>query len=213
MSDDRAAALAFIGADGGIAARLDIYVDLLARWRKATNLMSESGFSRVWARHVADSAQLLAYAPLARRWIDLGSGAGFPGMVIAIQLAEIGGVEVHCIESDQRKCAFLRAVARATAAPAHIHATRIETLDPTTLGPVDAVTSRALTPLPRLLGLSRPWLTRGAIGIFPRGRSETSLTEPLPEASEFQVESLPSKLDRDARIVRVAGPRLRVALD
>ena len=204
MTDDRAAALAFIGADSGIEARLDRYVDLLARWRKATNLMSESAFFQVWARHIADSAQLLAFAPLARRWVDLGSGAGFPGMVIAIQLAEIEGVEVHCIESDQRKCAFLRTVARATAAPAHIHAARIETLDPTMLNPVDAVTSRALAPLPRLVGLASPWLTRGAIGIFPRGRSEASSTEPFSDASEFQFESLPSKLDRDARIVRVA---------
>src|SRR5277367_24533 len=185
-------------------ARLDTYVDLLARWRKATNLMSENAFSQVWARHIADSAQLLAFAPLARRWVDLGSGAGFPGMVVAIQLAEIQGVEVHCIESDQRKCAFLRTVARATAAPAHIHATRIEALDPTMLGLVDVVTARALAPLPRLVGLASPWLTRGAIGIFPRGRSEASSTEPFSDASEFQFESLPSKLDRDARIVRVA---------
>jgi len=204
VTDDRAAALAFIGADIRIEARLDAYVDLLARWRKATNLMSESAFCQVWSRHIADSAQLLAFAPLARRWVDLGSGAGFPGMVVAIQLAEIQGVEVHCIESDQRKCAFLRAVARATAAPAHIHAARIETLDPTMLKPVDAVTARALAPLPRLVGLASPWLTRGAIGIFPRGRSEASSTEPFSDASEFQFESLPSKLDRDARIVRVA---------
>ena len=204
MTDDRAAALTFIGADSRIEARLDTYVDLLARWRKATNLMSESAFLQVWARHIADSAQLLAFAPLARRWVDLGSGAGFPGMVIAIQLAEIEGAEVHCIESDQRKCAFLRAVARATAAPAHIHATRIETLDPAMLNPVDAVTSRALAPLPRLVGLASPWLTRGAIGIFPRGRSEASLSETSSDAFEFRFESLPSKLDRDARIVRVA---------
>jgi 16S rRNA (guanine527-N7)-methyltransferase len=184
--------------------RLDAYVELLARWRKATNLLSENAFSHVWMRHVADSAQLLAHAPLARRWVDLGSGAGFPGMVIAIQLAEIRGAEVHCIESDQRKCAFLREVARATAAPAHIHATRIETVDPTMLGGMDAVTSRALAPLSRLVDLANPWLTRGAIGIFPRGRSETSPAESFSDASEFQFESLPNKLDRGASIVRVA---------
>ena len=203
MTDDRAAALAFIGANSRMRDRLTAYVELLARWRKATNLLSGSAFSHVWIRHVADSAQLLAHAPLARRWVDLGSGAGFPGMVIAIQLAEIRGAEIHCIESDQRKCAFLRAVARATAAPAHIHAARIETLDPAMLKPVHAVTARALAPLPDLLGLARPWLTRGAVGIFPRGRSE-ALTEPFSASSEFQFESLPSKLDRDARIVRVA---------
>ena len=204
MTDDRAAALSFIGADSRIRDRLDAYVELLARWRKATNLLSESAFSHVWIRHVADSAQLLAHAPLARRWVDLGSGAGFPGMVIAIQLAEIRGAEIHCIESDQRKCAFLREVARATAAPAHIHATRIETVDPTMLEGMDAVTSRALAPLSRLVDLANPWLMRGAIGIFPRGRSEASSVESFSDASEFQFESLPNKLDRGARIVRVA---------
>jgi 16S rRNA (guanine527-N7)-methyltransferase len=125
-------------------------------------------------------------------------------MVIAIQLAEIRGAEIHCIESDQRKCAFLREVARATAAPAHIHATRIETVDPTMLESMDAVTSRALAPLPRLVDLAHPWLTRRAIGIFPRGRSEASSAESSSDASEFQFESLPNKLDRGARIVRVA---------
>jgi 16S rRNA (guanine527-N7)-methyltransferase len=204
VTDDRAAALAFIGADSRIRDRLDAYVELLARWRKATNLLSESAFSHVWIRHIADSAQLLAHAPLARRWVDLGSGAGFPGMVIAIQLAEIRGAEIHCIESDQRKCAFLREVARATAAPAHIHATRIETVDPTMLEGMDAVTSRALAPLSRLVDLANPWLRRGAIGIFPRGRSEASSAESFSDASEFQFESLPNKLHRGASIVRVA---------
>ena len=83
------------------------------RWRKTTNLIAESTFQSVWTRHIADSAQLLALAPDARRWVDMGSGAGFPGLVIAIQLAGVPGAVVHCIESDRRKCAFLREAVRA----------------------------------------------------------------------------------------------------
>ena len=118
-----------------------------------------------------DCAQLIGYAPLARRWVDLGSGAGFPGMVIAILLAKMqGGAEVHCVESDQRECAFLREVARATDAPARIHAARIEMFDPCALSLVDAVTSRALAALPRLFELANEWL------MLRRGRNFTAGT-------------------------------------
>src|SRR5271156_884008 len=98
MTADRAVALAHIGANPEIEARLDIFVDLLVRWQKVTNLISAGDLNYVWTRHIADSAQLLGYAPLARRWVDLGSGAGFPGMIIAIQLAETDGAQVHCVE-------------------------------------------------------------------------------------------------------------------
>src|SRR5208283_5710867 len=98
---------------------------MLARWRKVTNLISATSFDDVWLRHIADSAQLLDLAPHAKRWVDLGSGAGLPGMVLAICLAGQPGAEVHLIESDQRKCAFLREVARSTGAPARIHCARI----------------------------------------------------------------------------------------
>lgn len=203
MADDRAAGLALIGANRQIEDRLAEYVELLARWRGITNLISESAFSQVWTRHVADCAQLVGYAPLARRWVDLGSGGGFPGMVIGLLLAEIRGAEVHCLEADQRKCAFLREVARATAAPVHIHAARIEVFDSYTLLPVDAVTSRALAPLSRLIEFANVWLIRGAIGIFPQGRSAVAQIASLSGTSEFQIESFRSKLDPEARIVRI----------
>jgi 16S rRNA (guanine527-N7)-methyltransferase len=203
MADDRDTAIALIKPDASLGRRLDIYVDLLARWRKITNLISETTFHEVWTRHIADSAQLLKLAPHARRWVDMGSGAGFPGMVIAIQLADTSGAQVHCIESDQRKCAFLREVARATGAPARIHAARIESIDPEALGPVDAVASRALAPLPRLIEFANVWLSRGAVGIFPRGRSAAEQIEAISNAAAFHIESFPSELDPEARIVRV----------
>lgn len=203
MSSDRAKALALVPLAPETQARLAVYVDLLGRWRKVTNLISEASFAEVWTRHIADSAQLLALAPKARRWVDMGSGAGFPGMVIAIQLADVAGARVHCLESDQRKCAFLREVARATGAPAEIHPVRIESIDPASLAPVDAVTARALAPLPRLLEFAKVWIAQGAVGVFPRGRSAEAQLETTPAAQDFAIEFLASKLDPEAAILRV----------
>ena len=118
LAENRRAALRLVPVSRETEDRLATYVDLLARWRKTTNLIAESTFASVWTRHIADSAQLLALAPQARRWVDLGSGAGFPGLVIAIQLADVAGAAVHLIESDQRKCAFLREAVRVTGAAA-----------------------------------------------------------------------------------------------
>ena len=171
LAENRRAALRLVPVSRETGTRLAVYVDLLARWRKTTNLIAESTFPSVWTRHIADSAQLLALAPEARLWLDMGSGAGFPGLVIAIQLAGVPGALVHCIESDQRKCAFLREAVRATGAAATIHATRVEAIDAASLGAVDAVTARAFAPLPLTLKLARRWIERGAIGVFPRGES------------------------------------------
>src|SRR5271155_2272861 len=99
LAENRRAALRLVPVSRETGDRLTAYVDLLARWRKTTNLIAESTFSSVWTRHIADSAQLIGLAPQARRWIDMGSGAGFPGLVIAIQLAEVPGAVVRLIES------------------------------------------------------------------------------------------------------------------
>ncbi|MGD0642622.1 MAG: 16S rRNA (guanine(527)-N(7))-methyltransferase RsmG [Roseiarcus sp.] len=203
MTADRAKALALVPVSPETEARLALYVDLIARWRKVTNLISEASFAEVWTRHIADSAQLLALAPHARRWVDMGSGAGFPGMVIAIQLADVPGARVHCLESDQRKCAFLREVARVTGAPAQIHPVRIESIDPITLAPVDAVTARAFAPLPRLLEFAKVWLAQGAVGVFPRGRSAEAQLETNPAAQDLAIDLVASKLDPEAAILRV----------
>ena len=201
--DDRAHAMSLTAVTPEIARRLNIYIDLLGQWRSVTNLISESSFAQVWMRHVADSAQLLAYAPSARRWLDFGSGAGFPGIVIAIQLAGRPGAVVHCIESDRRKSAFLRRVVRATGAPVFVHSARIESIDPKFMGPVDAVTARGLGPLPQVIELANVWIGDGALGIFPCGRSASEQVRALTEASKFEIETFPSRLDADARIVRV----------
>ena len=169
--DDRSAALSLVPVSRETLGRLDAYVALLAKWRKTINLVSDASFGDVWTRHIADSAQLLSFAPEARNWVDMGSGAGFPGLVLAIQLAGIAGARVHLIESDRRKCAFLREAARILGAPAIIHNVRIEDARSNIAEPVDAVTARALAPLSRLITFAKIWLDQGAVGVFPQGRS------------------------------------------
>ena len=207
---DRARALELVPVPPEALARLARFVELLDRWRAVTNLISEASFAEVWTRHVADSAQLLALAPEARRWVDLGSGAGFPGRVLAILLADRPGARVHCVDSDRRKCAFLREAARATGAPVEIHPVRVEALDPLALGPVDAVVARAFAPLPRILEFAKVWIARGAIGVFPRGRSADAQLEALPAAPDLAIEAVASKIDPEAAILRVrAVPKAR----
>jgi 16S rRNA (guanine527-N7)-methyltransferase len=202
-ADDRQAALRLVPVSRETETRLAAFVALLDRWRRKTNLIADSTFASVWTRHIADSAQLPALAPHARRWVDMGSGAGFPGLVIAIQLADAPGAMVHCIESDTRKCAFLREAARATGAAAQIHPVRVEAIDPDSLGPVDAVTARAFAPLPLTLKLARPWMERGAVAVFPRGESARDQIAALPEARLYAIETMSSVVNPKAAILRI----------
>src|SRR3990170_6779335 len=124
--DDRAAALRLIPVSHETTVRLDQFAALLLRWQKAVQLVAAASLPKLWTRHIADSLQLLDIAPAARIWVDLGSGGGFPGLVLAIALADRPGALVHLIESDSRKAAFLREAARVTRAPVKIHGERIE---------------------------------------------------------------------------------------
>jgi 16S rRNA (guanine527-N7)-methyltransferase len=207
LADDRHTALRLVPVSRETEARLDAFVALLDRWRHKTNLIADSTFASVWTRHIADSAQLITLAPEARRWVDMGSGAGFPGLVIAIALADVPGAIVHCIESDRRKAAFLREAARATGAAAMIHPARVEAIAPESLGPVDAVTARAFAPLPLTLKLARPWIERGAVAVFPRGESAkdqiAALPETPPEAWAYAIETMSSVVNPKAAILRI----------
>jgi 16S rRNA (guanine527-N7)-methyltransferase len=209
--DDRSDALRLVPVSRETLERLDIYVALLAKWRRAVNLVSEAGFGQIWTRHVADSAQLPAFAPDARNWVDMGSGAGFPGMVIAIQLADKIGACVHLIESDHRKCSFLREVARATGAAAEIHNTRIETGVSEIAVPVDAVTARALAPLPRLIDFANIWLDAGAIGVFPRGRTAGAHVDFISVYPHYSIEFPRSRINRASEIAIVRNRRESLA--
>ena len=203
LAENRKEALRLVPVSRETEDRLAAFVDLLGRWRHKTNLISSSTFASVWTRHVADSAQLIALAPEAKRWVDMGSGAGFPGLIIAIQLADVPRGLVNCIESDGRKCAFLREAARATGAAAAIHPERVEAIEPSTLGPVDAVTARAFAPLPLTLKLARPWMERGAVAVFPRGESARDQIAALPQAGAYAIESMSSVVNPKAAILRI----------
>lgn len=160
------------GVPGDTLERLQQYVDLLTTWQRRINLVSASSLADVWRRHVLDSAQLHPFLPASAGVVlDMGSGAGFPGMVLAI----LGGHQVHLVESDARKCAFLGEVDRITRAGAMIHRCRIEDMPPLA---ADVVTARALAPLDRLLGYAEPFLKKNANCLFLKGKkAEEELTE------------------------------------
>jgi 16S rRNA (guanine527-N7)-methyltransferase len=177
LAADRARALTLIHVSRETLDRLDKFVTLLVKWQRATNLVASSTVGHIWTRHVADSLQLLNLAPDAHIWVDLGSGGGFPGVVLACALAEKPST-IHLVESNTKKCAFLREVARVLRVPALVHATRIEDFVGRFDASADVVTARALAPLDRLLAYAAPMLKRGAQGLFLKGQDvEAELTE------------------------------------
>lgn len=181
--------------------RLQIYAALLRRWQATINLVAPSTLPGLWSRHIGDSLQVQAAVPAARRWIDLGSGGGFPGLVTAIVLAGEPGAIVHLVESDKRKAAFLRTVSRETGAPAVIHAERIEHFNARFDEPVDAVSARALAPLADLIAYAEKYLQNGAVGVFPKGQQALSeLTAPQLDR-RYLIESIPSRTQETARLL------------
>ena len=178
--------------------RLALYAERLTRWQRVKNLVAPSTLPEIWTRHIADSAQILALAPQARHWADLGSGAGFPGLVVAICLADAADAEVHLIEANARKCAFLREVARECGAPATIHNGRIEDVVPT-LKSINVVTARALAPLPRLVEMGRILIEGGATALFLKSQGE--LNDAIRYDQGHDVTILPSRTSKDGRIV------------
>jgi len=182
--------------------KLLAYESLLRQWQKTINLVAPSTLDDIWGRHFADSAQLLALAPAgAKRWLDLGSGAGFPGLVLAILLAERGGATMTLIESDSRKAAFLREVARKTGAPVDILCERIE--KSATQTKVDVITARALAPLPRLLDLAAPHFSDDTVGLFLKGREAQAEIDAALKRWDFTVALHPSETDSESRVVEV----------
>ena len=178
LAADRAAALALTPVSRETEMRLDRFVDLLLTWQAKTNLVAPSTLPTLWTRHVADSLQLLPLAPGARIWIDLGSGGGFPGMILACALADRPGALVHLVERNAKKAAFLREALRVTGARGLVHLADIgDSVDRIT-GPVDCVTARAVAPLHQLIGFAEPLMRQGAKALFPKGQDvEAELTE------------------------------------
>jgi len=183
--------------------RYKIYADLLEKWQRTVNLVGKTTLDDIWVRHFADSLQVSQAVPEARRWLDLGSGAGFPGLVTAITFAGEPGARVHLIEADHRKCAFLQTVARETAAPAIIHCGRIETILPALLEPIDAISARALAPLENLILYAEKYIEKGATGVFSKGKQvEAELTLSLT-AGKYFITTIESQTCSTARLVQV----------
>jgi 16S rRNA (guanine527-N7)-methyltransferase len=214
LSDDRERALAMLASMGvsrETTGRFDRLVGELSHWKDAKNLIGSTDLGRVWTRHIVDSAQLFQLTPNAKRWLDLGSGGGFPGLVLGIILNERGEGEIDLIESNGRKCAFLRQAARATGARATIRQGRVEDLVGDYVGRIDVVTARAVAPLTQLLDWSKDLLRSGAVAIFPKGRNvEAELTR-AAKSWKLEVEQRPSLTDREGRIVIVRSLEPRSA--
>ena len=206
LAADRARALVLTDVSRETTARLDRFVELLLTWQRTTNLIAPSTVPRLWTRHIADSLQLLDLAPDARVWVDLGSGAGFPGLAIACALTGRPGAVVHLVESNAKKAAFLREAQRVTGAPAVVHALRIENFVDSFRDRADAVTARALTSLKKLYDQSAPLLGPETLGLFPKGQDvEAELTEAAKCWNISKLTLVPSRTDRTGRIVVVQG--------
>jgi len=181
--------------------RIETYVDLLLSWQRRINLIGPATAGVIWQRHIADSLQLLPLLPTGTKTIaELGSGAGIPGLVLAIA----AGLEAHLYESNGKKAAFLREAARQTGTRAVVHMVRLETLrNDASLPEVQCVVARALAPLPLLLDYAEPFLSRGAVGLFHKGQDvDAELTE-AAKCWKIEYKKHPSRCDPRGVILEI----------
>ncbi len=182
--------------------RLKLYEALLQKWQRAVNLVAPSTLDDVWRRHFADSAQVAELAPDAKKWVDLGSGAGFPGLVIAMMTANHDDRKVHLVESNSRKCAFLSDVARQTGVQVVVHDSRSDAAA-ASIGVADVVSARALAPLPSLLALSQPFFVRETVGLFLKGREALEEIAEAEKLWRFRWKTSPSRTDSQGQIIKI----------
>jgi 16S rRNA (guanine527-N7)-methyltransferase len=208
-SADKAHALALFPVSRETEERLDRFVEALLLWQHRLNLIAPSTLREIWTRHIADSLQLLPLVSDARIWVDLGSGGGFPGLPLACALPGRTGVVVHLIESNGKKAAFLREAVRVTGAPAVVHAIRAEKFGETCAESVDVVTARAFAPMKVLCDQAFPLISRGAVGLFPKGQD---VDAELTEAAKYwriDASKVPSKTNPEGSIVLIRGLEAR----
>lgn len=183
--------------------RLEIYHALLLKWNPKINLVSESTINDAWTRHFVDSARLLEHASGVTKWVDIGTGAGFPGMVIAILAAEFyPQCEFHLVESDQRKCVFLRNVSRETSVRPRIHNCRIEELE---ISGFDIVSARALAPVGNLLEYSEKLISPNGKCLFLKGRQYDSELTKAQKSWRFKCEKFSGSTKNDGTILKIGG--------
>jgi 16S rRNA (guanine527-N7)-methyltransferase len=179
--------------------RLEYFVSELIRWQSKINLVSPKSLDDVWRRHIQDSGQLYPLIAPGSTILDLGSGAGFPGLILAIMSG--GGLDVHLVESDQRKAAFMREVARGIGIKITLHVVRIEKLTPF---PVDFVTSRALSSLDQLLDFAAPFMKEGGQCLFLKGKSWQEELTSAEKNWRMRAERIPSRTDPEGAILKIS---------
>jgi 16S rRNA (guanine527-N7)-methyltransferase len=182
--------------------RLEGYVRLLEKWRRITNLISDQSFVDVWDRHILDAIYLQRQRSAALSWLDIGSGAGLPGVVLASILADRPTARVHCVEIDRRKCSFLREVASKLALPLKVHNALAEHMSTVIDDGVEVVTARAFSSLDRILRLAEPQMRKGAVAVLPRGRSAQDEVARLDRAL-YNCETVPNPSPGDGVFVQI----------
>ena len=198
--------LAVSGVSRETMERLRAFEALLLKWQKSINLISSATLTQIWPRHIWDSAQLLPLVPdEARLWLDVGSGAGFPGIVAAAMLRDRPGFRMHLVESDQRKGIFLREAARIMDLPVTVHTCRIEDWQMPDGATPDIISARALASLDKILVWTSPFWGKQTIGLFPKG---ASVKEELTQSRKdwiFETEAKASQSDGSGTVLKLWG--------
>ena len=184
-----------------------MFAALLGEWQKTHNLVGPDALRTLWPRHIEDSLQLAGQAPAARHWIDLGSGAGFPGLVVAIARADDPDFSVTLVESNHKKAAFLRAAIRATEAPARVFAGRIEDYESVQADPADVISARALAPFADLCRLAFPLMQAETRLILLKGQDFVHEEQVAAKSWSYDLLTLSSVTDQSGRIITVTNLR------
>ncbi|TPL77645.1 16S rRNA (guanine(527)-N(7))-methyltransferase RsmG [Mesorhizobium sp. B2-3-15] len=186
--------------------RLVAFEAMFQKWNRSINLVAQSTSGDVWQRHILDSAQLAGIEPDAMHWVDIGSGGGFPGLVMAFLLGDRAGASIDLVESNRKKASFLQTVVGQFSLPARVVARRIEDSHVLVLKP-EIVTARALAPLSVLLDLSAPWLTSGARALFHKGRDYRAEVQESVNRWTFDLVEHPSVTDASGVILELSNVR------
>jgi 16S rRNA (guanine527-N7)-methyltransferase len=181
---------------------------LFRKWSKAINLASPSTLDQLWQRHIIDSAQLYRLAPHAKHWLDLGSGGGFPGVVLAILMKQSAGSRIDLVESNSKKAAFLRTAVGQAAAPGTVHAARIDAVWDEIEVP-NVITARALASLSELFVLAEPWLTIGSMALFQKGRDYRREIDETRDDWAFDLVEHRSVVDQDSVVLQISNLQRR----
>ncbi|WP_378946430.1 16S rRNA (guanine(527)-N(7))-methyltransferase RsmG [Mesorhizobium sp. ANAO-SY3R2] len=186
--------------------RLLSFERVFKKWAQRINLVAPSTLDDVWERHILDSAQVVRLGGDAKKWLDIGSGGGFPGLIIASMIAERPGASIDLVESNRKKCAFLQAVVGELGLPAKVHSKRIKDVHGIIRAP-EVLSARALAPLPLLLELSAPWLEQSTVALFHKGRDYRQEIQDSTHQWRFDLVEHPSLTDAQGVILEIRNLR------